>query len=183
MMGEARDEVGMLGIADDQVVHFLGPQPDAVEVIGRGHAAPLEFAFQIVRGDRPPLDPDDGDRSDEQDAGEPSATKLATRPQRGPRRTMIASPCFRRSAAPPLGSTNPSRARPFQMRHDRFQAAPFCGQVAIARYSRKGAAWTGAPAKARNGAPAAIAPGCASGCSTPGRRASTITSWSNICSR
>ena len=56
---EAGDEVGALGVADDEVADLLGPQADPVEVIARGDAAPFELALQIMRGDRPPLDPDD----------------------------------------------------------------------------------------------------------------------------
>ena len=53
------DEVRPLGIADDQIVDLLRAEADAVEVIARGDSAPLELALQIMRGDRPPLDPDD----------------------------------------------------------------------------------------------------------------------------
>ena len=62
---EARHEVGVLWIADDQVADLLGPQADPVEVVCRGDAAPLQLAFQIMGGDRPPLDPDERDRSDQ----------------------------------------------------------------------------------------------------------------------
>ena len=54
----AGDEIGPLGIADDEVVHLLGAQADAVESVAGGDAAPLELAFEEMRGDRPPLDPD-----------------------------------------------------------------------------------------------------------------------------
>ena len=174
-----RREVGMPWVADDQVVHFLGAKPDAIEMIGRGDSAPLEFAFEEMGGDRPALDPDHGDHSDQQQQHARARRSWRSGPSAG----LALSPRGLGSAAPPLASTNPSRRRPFQIRHDRFHAAPFCGSLALLGSVAKGRQWTGLSAKARMVTQAGIARGCASGCSPPGRTASTITSWSNICSR
>ncbi len=62
-----RDEIGPVGVADDEIVNLLRAEADAVEAIARGDPAPLEFAFEIMRGDRPAFEPDDANRNREQD--------------------------------------------------------------------------------------------------------------------
>jgi hypothetical protein len=61
------DEVGMTGIANDEVVNFLGPQPHSIEMVTRGNAAPLEFAFEIVSGDWAALDPHERNHDDKEE--------------------------------------------------------------------------------------------------------------------
>jgi hypothetical protein len=62
----AGDEVRMPRIANDEVVNLLGPQPHAVEMIAGGDSSPLEFALEIVSGDRAALDPHDRDHNDKE---------------------------------------------------------------------------------------------------------------------
>src|SRR5258708_36991357 len=56
-VGEARDQVGPFGIADDEVADLLDPQAHAVKVRAGGHAAPLELALEEGSSNRAPLDP------------------------------------------------------------------------------------------------------------------------------
>ncbi len=53
----ARDEVGVFGIADDEVADLLRTETDAVEMIASLDPAAFEFAFQKMRRDRPSLNP------------------------------------------------------------------------------------------------------------------------------
>ena len=76
------DEVGPLGIADDEVADLLGPEPDPVEMIFRLDPAPFELALEEVRGDRPPLDPDTAMRATTTSASMPMAMKVVIGPQR-----------------------------------------------------------------------------------------------------
>jgi len=62
----ARDEVGVLGVADHQVADLLGVKSDAVEVIAALDSAAFEFALDEVRRDRAALDPYRRDGDDQQ---------------------------------------------------------------------------------------------------------------------
>ena len=103
----ARDEVGPLGIADDEVADLLRAEADAVEVIAGRDPAPLELAFEKMRRDRPPLDPHDRDRDDEQDQQRRArrSSRCGAQPRRrtttSHRPSTLARPRSRRS---PLGS-------------------------------------------------------------------------------
>ena len=62
----AGDEVGVFGVADHEVSHDLGAQPDPVELVGGLDSAPLELALEDVGGDRPARDPHRGDCDEDQ---------------------------------------------------------------------------------------------------------------------
>ena len=64
---DARGQVGVGGIADDEVADLLGAQPDAVEVVGRLDPALLQFAGDDVGRDRLARQPDGGDRDQHKD--------------------------------------------------------------------------------------------------------------------
>ena len=78
------DEVGIGGIADDEVADLLSAQPDAVEVVGRLHPALFQFARDDVGGDRLARRPYDRDR-DQHEGQQPEQQPLDAAPdQRGP---------------------------------------------------------------------------------------------------
>ena len=78
----AGDEVRSARIADDEVGDLLGAQSDAIEMIAGLHSSPLEFALEIVGGDRAPLDPHQHDGNDEHDEQRGGECRRDARPKR-----------------------------------------------------------------------------------------------------
>ena len=62
----AGDQVGIPGIADNQIAHDLRAKADAVELIGRANAALLELPLQNFRRDGSPSDPHGHDEDQEE---------------------------------------------------------------------------------------------------------------------
>ena len=113
MIRVARREVRPPGIADDEVMDFLGAKADPVEMVAGLDSAPLELAFEEMGRDRPPLDPhhrdDDDQRSDqpERDKARKPPPAIAIVDERFAAVHALPHP---RLSAPPLGLTNPCSA-------------------------------------------------------------------------